>query len=115
MTDPEIPRRDAPRELRIDGLVAQPSVTARIDGALGPVLAATGPDPTADHATVYSRDGLFIASIPLDRLEAAELRDGRVHMDETPTRCWLVKDVTRIELTAGRQPDSLPAEERAKT
>jgi hypothetical protein len=64
---------------------------------------------------VHSGDGLFQASIPLATLATATLDlDGRLALTDPPTKCWLVKDVRRIELTAGRQPDSLPPEERAK-
>jgi hypothetical protein len=107
-------RADAPDTLVIDGLVDHPREAPRAAGPLADLLAAAG--PAGDHGTVHSGDGLFQASIPLGVLAAASIGDdGRLAIDDAPTRCWLVKDVRRIEITDGRRPDSLPAEERAKT
>ena len=109
-----IRRADSPDTLTIDGLVASPTSVPRPVGTLGDLIGAAG--PTGDHATVHSGDGLFLASIPLAVVRAASLSDaGRLVIENPPTKCWLVKDVRRIEITAGRQPDSLPDEERAKT
>lgn len=109
-----IRRADAPDHLVVDGLVSTPLDEPRAAGPLAPLLERAA--PSGDHVTVHSGDGLFQASIPLDVLRTASLSaEGRVELDESPTRCWLVKDVRRIEVTDGRQPDSLPPEERAKT
>ena len=83
-------------------------------GPLATLLGDAHPD--GDHGTVHSGDGLFQASIPLAVLRHALISDeGRLVLDDAPTKCWLVKDVRRIDITDGRQPDSLPDEERAKT
>jgi heme-degrading monooxygenase HmoA len=80
-------------------------------------------DDSISHATVVSRDGAYRASIPLQELRAsgrlAFARGGRplpadaggplrLTVTEGSTLCWNVKDVSRIELTAGKQPDSVP-------
>lgn len=108
-------RKGPHHELTIDGAVGDVTTVERADGPLGAAIEAARPHDEADHGTVHSGDGLFQASIPLDVLQGASLADGRLQVDDAPTRCWLVKDVVRIELTAGRRPDSLPPEERAKT
>ncbi|MEM7140620.1 MAG: hypothetical protein AAF548_06250 [Actinomycetota bacterium] len=109
-----IRRADAPDTIRVDGAVTTAGDVARVAGPLAAVLDGAG--PLGDHATVHSGDGLFQASIPLDTLARASLSvQGRIELDDSPTKCWLVKDVRRIEVTEGRQPDSLPDEERAKT
>ena len=116
MSDDPAPirRKDAPDVIVIDGAVAAPQEQPRAAGDLATLLESAGPD--GDHGTVHSGDGLFLASIPLDRLRQAALSDEfRLIVPETPTKCWLVKDVRRIEITHGRQPDSLPPEEQAKT
>lgn len=115
MNEPTIRRAGDTATLTIDGLVAAATTVQREGGPLRPLLMECEADPMADHGTVHSGDGLFQASIPLSTLEGASLDgDGRMHIDDTPTNCWLVKDVRRIELTAGRRPDSLPPEERAR-
>lgn len=109
-----IRRADAPDSIRVDGAVASATEVVRVAGPLGALLDAAG--PRGDHATVHSGDGLFHASIPLAFVRAGALdADGRLQITDPPTKCWLVKDVRRIEVTHGRQPDSLPDEERAKT
>ena len=113
-TSRPIRRADSPDTLTIDGHVASPTTVDRPVGSLDGLIRAAG--PTGDHATVHSGDGLFGASIPLDVVRSAALSaEGRLVIDTPPTKCWLVKDVRRIEITEGRQPDSLPEEERAKT
>ena len=107
-----IRRADDPRNLTIDGAVATPATHETIDGEVGPRLEAAGPEEGVDHGTVYSADGLFTASIPLETLLGAHIAGGRLQIEDSPTKCWLVKDIARIELTVGRQPDTVPAEER---
>ena len=79
----------------------------------GPLATLLGDaHPGGDHGTVQSGDGLFLASIPLEVLRHAMIsEDGRLQIDDAPTKCWLVKDVRRIDITSGRQPDSLPPED----
>jgi hypothetical protein len=102
-----------PHHLVLDGEVAQMLESADRDGPLGPLLDAVRPTAQADHGTVSSADGLFTASIPLDRLRTATVIDGRLDIADPPTRCWLVKDIVRVELTHGKQPDSID-EKRGK-
>lgn len=104
----QIMRRDRPHALVIDGLVTQPVEAAEREGPLEPLLIESGPKEAADYGTVFSGDGHFTASIPLDFLCRSRLEDGRLWVPEAPTHCWDVKDVVRIELTAGRQPDTVP-------
>lgn len=116
MNDSTAPIRRAgdPDTITVSGLVANQITVARRSGPLATLLGDAR--PTGDHGTVHSGDGLFLASIPLDVLRHALISDeGRLVLDDAPTKCWLVKDVRRVDVTAGRQPDSLPDEERAKT
>lgn len=107
-------RRDDPDTLSVSGAVATPQLVPRFPGPIDALLVAA--DPAGDHATVHSGDGLFRASVPLATLRDASLSDsGRLIIRDSPTKCWLVKDVRVIDVTHGRQPDSLPPEERAKT
>lgn len=116
MNDPTIRRADDADTLTVDGAVTDPTAAPRTTGPVASAIDAAGPTPDADHGSVHSGDGLFTASIPLDVLREASIDDGgRLQIDDPPTRCWLVKDVRRIELTVGRQPDSLPDEERERT
>jgi hypothetical protein len=101
-----------PKRLTIDGEVTTCVECADRDGPLAPLLDAAVPRADADHATVHSADGAFTASIPLDELRRATIVDGRLQVPDAPTRCWLVKDVVRLEVTAGKQPDSV--DERAE-
>lgn len=115
-TDSSPPIRTAgdPDTITISGLVANEITVGRRSGPLATLLGDARPG--GDHGTVHSGDGLFLASIPLDVLRHAMISDdGRLELDNTPTKCWLVKDVRQIEITDGRQADSLPDEERAKT
>lgn len=110
-----IQRKGPHDHVLVDGAVRESAELERLDGPIAPLLDRAGPLDDADHGTVCSGDGLFTASIPLDVLRSASLSDGRLRIDHAPTRCWLVKDVVRIELTRGRVADSLPPEEQAKT
>lgn len=103
-----------PDTITISGAVGKTFTVARRSGPLATLLGDAHPE--GDHATVHSGDGLFQASIPLAVLRHGVLADdGRLELPSPPTKCWLVKDVRQIEVTDGRQADSLPDEERAKT
>lgn len=102
-----IPVAGRPSSLVIDGEVAQVVESADRDGPLAPLLDAAGPRAVADHGTVHSGDGHFTASIPLTVLRQGVVVDGRLQVPDPPTRCWLVKDIVRVELTVGKQPDSV--------
>lgn len=103
-----------PDTITVSGRVGNEITVGRRPGPLATLLGDA--HPAGDHGTVHSGDGLFHASIPLAVLRHALISDeGRLVLDDAPTKCWLVKDVRRIEITDGRQPDSLPDEERAKT
>ena len=91
------------------GRVHHPLELQQRQGPLESLLSLAGPEAGADHATVSSVDGQFRASIPLEWLRRGSLEDGRLSIPGAPTRCWLVKDVVRIELTVGHQPDSVPS------
>ena len=109
-----IRRAGDPDTITVSGLVTNEITVGRRPGPLATLLGDAR--PAGDHGTVHSGDGLFLASIPLSTLRHAMISDeGRLLLDDSPTKCWLVKDVRRIEITDGRQPDSLPDEERAKT
>ncbi len=109
-----IRRAGEPETITITGAVERSFTVGRRSGPIATLLGDA--HPTGDHATVHSGDGLFEASIPLDVLRHALIsEDGRLDLPDPPTKCWLVKDVRRIDVTDGRQPDSLPDEERAKT
>jgi len=114
MSEPTIRRAGDPDTITVSGPEGEPVTVERPIGPIASLLDGENA-VDADHASVQSGDGLFTASIPLSVLRTAALDgDGRLAIDEPPTRCWLVKDVRRIELTIGRRPDSLPPEERAK-
>lgn len=109
-----IRRAGDPDTITVSGAVEKTMTVGRRAGPLATLLGDA--HPTGDHATVHSGDGLFSASIPLARLRHGLITDdGRLDLPNPPTKCWLVKDVRHIEVTDGRQPDSLPDEERAKT
>lgn len=112
--DGMIRRADEPRHLTIDGEVAQVLESAERDGPVGPLLDSAAPTDGADHGTVHSGDGMFTASIPLTTLRQGEIVDGRMQLTDPPTRCWLVKDVVRIQLTTGKQPDSVAEKEQRR-
>ena len=103
-----------PETITISGAVDKTFTVGRRPGPLATLLGDA--HPTGDHATVHSGDGLFRASIPMTVLRHALISDdGRLELPDPPTKCWLVKDVRQIDVTEGRQEDSLPEEERAKT
>lgn len=92
----------------IDGLVAREVERSEREGPIAPLLDEAQPTAGADHATVHSGDGHFTASMPLDFLRKSRLEGGRLWVPDAPTHCWDVKDVVRIEVTAGKQPDTVP-------
>ena len=125
---------DDPPRLVVSGLVDLPAsydleglshLGDRRDGAdevvvsLRRVIGRAGPTASATHVTAMSADGAYSASIPLpDALDKGELHMGGASCEDTPirlevpgglTRCWNVKGLRRLEVTAGPEPDSLPA------
>lgn len=96
--------------LLINGAVQHPIELVQRAGPMASLLGLVQPDATADHASVRSADGLFTASIPLAWLRTGRLDHGRLRIPDAPTKCWSVKDVVSIELTAGARPDSVSAE-----
>jgi len=96
--------------LLINGAVEHPLELVQRSGPLAQLLGLCGPSTGADHATVSSRDGQYRASIPLEWLLRGRLEDGRLRIPAAPTKCWSVKDVVSIELTAGPRPDSVRPE-----
>ncbi|MFT5204538.1 MAG: hypothetical protein ACI9C1_003949 [Candidatus Aldehydirespiratoraceae bacterium] len=103
-----------PNTITISGAVGKTFTVGRRPGPIATLLGDAHPE--GDHATVHSGDGLFQASIPMELLKHAHIsEEGRLNLPNPPTQCWLVKDVRQIEVTDGRQADSLPDEERAKT
>jgi len=94
--------------LQIDGAVGQPLVIEDRNGTVGDLLDAAGVRDGADHATVESGIDGYRASIPLADLRRGVLADGRLTIPDGRTLCWNVKDVVRIEVTAGEQPDDVP-------
>ena len=92
----------------VDGAVTSP---CRFESRTVPVrdlLAAARPSPGADHGTVIAASDGYRASIPLAELERGSLADGRLTIPDGRTLCWNVKDVVRIEVTVGPQPDDVP-------
>ncbi len=123
-----------PRSWSADDLAGVPGAVADLgevaDGFVGeavpvaPILAGSEPAPDATHCTVASDDGHYQASIPLAdlagkgwlafRLDGRPLprdRGGplRVVVPRGRTLCWNVKSVAELRLTAGPEPDSVPA------
>ncbi len=106
-----------------------PDLGSEADGFAGEavpltlVLDAAEPGSEATHASVESDDGHYRASIPLPELMLGWLAfslDGeplprerggplRVVVPQGRTLCWNVKGVTTIRITAGAEPDSVPA------
>jgi DMSO/TMAO reductase YedYZ molybdopterin-dependent catalytic subunit len=98
----------SPSSLTVDGEVEAPFTTADRTAALTELLTRARPRPSGDHATVHSGDDGYTASIPLHDLARGSLTDGRLFVEGGRTLCWNVKDVVRIEVTAGPRPDSVP-------
>lgn len=79
--------------------------------AVGELLPA---DPGATHASFESRGGDYRASIPLDVARGqgvvliGEGEGLRLLVEDGDTLCWNVKDLSRIRLTFGAEPDSVP-------
>lgn len=106
----EIEAPTGKRRLPLDRLESQ-ATGGRI--AVGDLVEG---DPVATHATFESSSGDYRASIPLD----VARRQGVVVVEETgtlslivedgETLCWNVKDLGRIRLTVGKEPDSVPAD-----
>lgn len=92
--------------IHIDGEVAHPFQAPGRDGPVADLLARARPAEGADHGVVWSADGVFRMSIPLERLRQATLVGGRLDVPDAPSRQWQVKDVSRIEVTTGPRPDS---------
>ena len=92
----------------MDGAVDRPWSSEGRTGRVADFLAAARPRDDADHATIVSGADGYRASIPLDALARGELDDGRLTIPEGRTLCWNVKDVVRIEVTVGKQPDDVP-------
>ncbi len=78
--------------------------------AVGALLTDRG---EATHATFESTGGDYRASIPLETVTdkgVVELDEGglRLRVVDGDTLCWNVKDLGRIRLTVGPEPDSVP-------
>jgi hypothetical protein len=101
-------RPSAGGSIVVDGAVAAPVPAAPRTAAVADLLDAARPAPEADHATVHAGDDAYRASIPLGELRRGRLTDGRLMIPDGRTLCWNVKDVVRIEVTAGPRPDSVP-------
>lgn len=69
-------------------------------------------DEEATHASVISRNGEYIASVPLEELLAGGRLmigdDIRLTIVGGRTLCWNVKDVGSVRFTSGPEPDSVP-------
>lgn len=70
-------------------------------------------DPDATHASFESTAGDYRASIPLAvaRDQGVVILQGescRLLVEQGDTLCWNVKDLGRIRLTVGAEPDSVP-------
>jgi hypothetical protein len=89
--------------------VGRPFVSDTRTAAVADLLDRAAPGAAGDHATVVSGDDGYRASIPLMELRRGQLDDGRLTIPDGRTLCWNVKNVVRIEVTAGPQPDSVPA------
>jgi len=96
------------KTIRVEGKVVRSVQVQERTVAVRALFEMAEPLPAADYATVHSGDGLYRASIPLDRLLSAEIREGRLHVPDAPTNCWNVKDVMLLEVTTGKQSDTLP-------
>ena len=94
--------------LAISGAVARPTTFEHRTGKVADFLAAARPLDDADHGTVIAAADGYRASIPLHELAKGSLTDGRLIVPGGRTLCWNVKDVVRIEVTVGPQPDDVP-------
>lgn len=92
----------------IAGAVDRPHVVADRNGVVGDLIDAAAPHEEADHGTVVSAIDGYRASIPLPELRRGVLADGRLTIPDGRTLCWNVKDVVRIEVTTGKEPDDVP-------
>ncbi len=120
-----------PLVLTDEDLALMPAPEEAVDGVVGSavavrhVLAPAEPDPEATHCTVIAAGGSYRASIPLADLEAggwlSYATDGgplppeaggpyRLIVAGGATLCWNVKQVAELKLTAGSEPDDVPAE-----
>ena len=117
LTDEDLALMPAPGEA-VDGVVG--SAVAMRD-----VLGPAEPDPEATHCTVIAAGGSYRASIPLADLQAGGWLSYAVDGGPLPpeaggpyrlivaggaTLCWNVKQVAELKLTAGTEPDDVPAE-----
>ena len=125
---------DDPSHLAVSGLVDRPErydlerlhhLGDRRDDSdevvvyLRQVIEDAGLTTSATHVTAVSADGAYSASIPLpEALAKGELHVGEAPGAEAPirlevpgglTRCWNVKDLGRLRVTSGPEPDSLPS------
>jgi DMSO/TMAO reductase YedYZ molybdopterin-dependent catalytic subunit len=94
--------------LTVDGEVERPLQFDGRTALVADLLEQAAPRPAADHATVHAAMDGYTASIPLTDLRRGTLADGRLVVEGGRTLCWNVKDVVRIEVTVGHQPDSVP-------
>jgi len=92
----------------VDGEVDRPVQDGPRSAAVADLLDRAAPRPGADHGTVHAGGDAYRASIPLADLRRGELDGGRLTIPGGRTLCWNVKDVVRIEVTRGKQPDSVP-------
>lgn len=89
-------------------------VQALAEGGLVPVRALLSRESGVTHALFESRDGDYRASIPIDVAVdggVVEIQDEgglRLRVIDGDTLCWNVKDLGRIRLTDGPEPDSVP-------
>ena len=85
---------------------------------LRPLIEQAAPSVSATHVSAVSADGAYTASIPLaEALAKGELHVGRATGGWAPvrlevpggmTKCWNVKGLGLLRVTAGPEPDSLP-------
>lgn len=98
--------------IEVSGAVEHPGSFAAAAGGIGSVLEGALPTPIATHATVVAADG-YRASIPLSTLRAGgvlSIEDGglRLRVVDGDTLCWNVKQVEKLEVSAGKLPDDVP-------
>lgn len=89
-------------------------VQSLAEGGLVPVRVLLTPDSGVTYASFESRDGDYRASIPIDVAVdggVVEIQDEgglRLRVIDGDTLCWNVKNLGRIRLTDGPEPDSVP-------